>query len=495
LLLLPLHRALTRENFPWMTLALVLANAFVFFVLESGDSARLDRAFAFYSSRGLGAIELPAYRAWVLRERADADRLLDADEGADDVVTPRVLARIEADAPFLADLHADRVITPEADGYDGWRSARAEFDALWNESIVERWELRFSEIDPKRIVGAMFLHAGLGHLAGNVLFLAVLGLLVEGALGPVAFLASYLAGGVGSALASLAWHAGEAGSALGASGAIASLMGAYCVLWGTRKVRFFWWFFVAFDYVKAPALVLLPLWLGWELVNLVWNRNAHIGFDAHAGGIVAGALLALGTRALGWERHEFLDEDDAADEAAQARIALARADAHIGRLEIASARALLDPLAEKSPGDIAIAAALYRCARYEPGMPRIESAARAVLPSPASAVGDVRIQKDVYDDYMRARGVRAIVPASLAIPLAARWPAIGAGSDAASLLSRTIARAPSTQGLDAACLAMARALAARGERRAATALLEDVMSAWPGSDSAAKARILLADLG
>jgi hypothetical protein len=339
----------------------------------------------------------------------------------------------------------------------------------------------------------MFLHGGFGHLVGNMLFLALLGLLVEGALGPGLFLALYLLGGFGSTLVSLAWHHGEIGTALGASGAIASLMGAYCVLWGTRKVRFFWWFFVVFDYVRAPALVLLPIWLGWELLNLVWNKGAHIGFDAHAGGIATGALLALGIRALGRERRDFLDEDARADEAAEARAALARADEHIGRLEIPAARALLEPLAERAPDDVAVAAALYRCARYERGMPRIDAAARATLALDARAPREVHLQKDVYDDYVRTRGAAAVVPPSLAITLASRWVAIGAGSDAAALLARVIERSPSAAGLEAASLALARSLRERGDRAGAAGLLERIVHAWPASAGAEKARILLAD--
>jgi membrane associated rhomboid family serine protease len=353
--------------------------------------------------------------------------------------------------------------------------------------------LRFSEIDPKRMLGAMFLHGGVGHLVGNMLFLAVLGLLVEGAVGPLLFLALYLLGGVGSALVSLAWRWGDPGTALGASGAIASLMGAYCVLWGTRKVRFFWWFFVVFDYVKAPALILLPFWLGWELVNLAWSRGSNIAFDAHAGGIVAGALLALGVRALGWERREFLDEDRIADETAEASAALAKADEHIGRLEIPAARALLEPLALRARDDIAIAAALYRCARYERGMPRIDAAARTVLAMQVVGAPALRTQKDVFDDYLKARGDRAIVPPSLAIALASRWPAIGAGADAAKLLARVVERAPTAQGLEAACLALARALRERGEGRNAIGILESIVRTWPASAGAEKARILLAD--
>ena len=248
-----------------------------------------------------------------------------------------------------------------------------------------------------------------------------------------------------------------------------------------------------FDYVKAPALVLLPVWLGWELLNLFWNKGAHVGFDAHAGGIVTGALLALGIRALGLERHGFLDEDTRADEAAEARAALIRADEHIGRLEIPAARALLEPLAERTPNDVAVAAALYRCARYERGTPRIDAAARAALALNATGARDVHLQKDVYDDYVRTRAQGAVVPPSLAISLASRWVAIGAGADAATLLARVIERSPSAAGLEAASLALARALRERGEKGTATDLLEGIVRAWPSSAGAEKARILLAD--
>jgi len=493
MLIMPLHRAPTRANFPWVTLGLILVNVFVFAALQSGDTGRQMRALAYYDQQHLAQWEFPAYRDWLASRHDDGSDLATEFGGPLDDDDGRWLVALQSDARFLADLHADKVIPSDRKDYAQWKERRAEFDRLWSAVFTERWMLRFSEIDVSRMLGAMFLHGGVGHLIGNMLFLAVLGLLVEGALGPLLFLALYLAGGFGSALISLAWHWGEGGTALGASGAIASLMGAYCVLWGLRKVRFFWWFFVVFDYVKAPALVLLPFWLGWELLNLAWNKGAHVGFDAHAGGIAVGALLALGIRALGWERREFLDEDAVAEAAADARTAIARANEHIGRLQIPAARALLEPLAEQSPDDLAIRAALYRCARYEPQMPRIDAAARAVLALSPRGAAEVREQKAVHDEYMKLRGERASISPSLAIALAARWPAIGAGGDAVVLLTRLIERAPSAPGLQPATLALARALRARGENGAAATLLERVIRAWPESADADKARLLLAD--
>lgn len=494
-LIIPLHRAPTRANFPRVTLALILANVFVFAFLQTGDARVEQRAFAYYAEQGLAEWEFPAYRDWLdanaeaSEQRAMLDQVLQA--GADTFA----VQMLQADAGFLAELHADRLIEPQAAGYTDWRERRDAFDRLWNAAFSERWMLHFSQIDPGRMFGSMFLHGGIGHLLGNMLFLALLGLLVEGALGHRLLLVLYLLGGLGAAATSLWWRWGDSGSMLGASGAIAALMGAYCVLWGARKVRFFWWFFVVFDYVKAPALVLLPFWFGWELANLVWNSGAHVGFDAHAGGILSGALLAAGVRALGWERRDFLDEDVRADAVADDRAALAKAREHIGRLEIRAARVLLEPLAQRRPDDLDTQVALYRCARCEAGMPRLTDAARAVLGLASHTAAEARAQKTVYDDFVKVSA--AVLPLTRPqwIALARRWPAIGAGSDAVSLLIQLIRAAPADAGFVAAGLAIARDLRARGEAASAMPLLELIASTGQTSADVVKARALLSDDG
>lgn len=258
MLIIPLHRAPTWANVPWVTLALIVVNVLVFAILQAGDAHVRERALDYYVQNDLAHWEFPAYRRW-LETSGDAGRRREAFERSVEVDARLAAQVLQSDAAFLAELRAGGPIAPDAEGGEDWRERRAEFDRLWDSAFTERWMIRFSEFDPGRMFGAMFLHGGAGHLIGNMLFLAVLGLLVEGALGHGAFLALYLLGGLGSAALSLAWRWGESGAALGASGAIAALMGAYCVLWGTRKVRFFWWFFVVFDYVKAPALVLLPI--------------------------------------------------------------------------------------------------------------------------------------------------------------------------------------------------------------------------------------------
>lgn len=490
MLILPLHRVPTWANFPWVTLALIVANVFVFAFLQSGDARVRDQALDYYAQQDLAQWEFPAYRHWLEGQGEDEPRARMFDSFA--TVNPRIAAQVlQSDDGFLAALRAGDLIGDDAEGRDDWHERRAEFDRLWNRAFTERWMIRFSEFDPTRMFGAMFLHGGIGHLIGNMLFLAILGLLVEGALGHGLFLALYLVGGLGSAMLSIAWRWGETGAALGASGAIAALMGAYCVLWGLRKVRFFWWFFVVFDYVKAPALVLLPFWLGWELLNLFWNKGANIGFDAHAGGIIVGAVLAMVVRALHWEKNEFLDEDAVADARADRMAAVAQAREHLGHLRIPAARALLAPLLATHTDDFEVCVLLCRCARMEPGTPRLAESARAVLLLTPRDAAQLREQKAIYEDVLKL-GVRPspLTPMQ-ALAFVRRWPALGDGADAVRRLGGWIAAAPATPGLRDACLAVARDLHARGEIAIARPLLEQLVAAWPASAEAGKARVLL----
>lgn len=105
---------------------------------------------------------------------------------------------------------------------------------------------------------AAFLHASTGHLLGNMVFLFLFGFSVEPGPGRWRYLAFYLLGAVGGSLMAGWAYAGQGSYGLGASGAVSALMGMYAVLYRLRRVRFFYQLFFYFNYVTAPALLLLP---------------------------------------------------------------------------------------------------------------------------------------------------------------------------------------------------------------------------------------------
>lgn len=485
-LIIPLHKPLTAATFPVVTAILILLNCFVFLFLQGGDDAVLERAAKHFRESGLAKLEVPAF-VQHLERGGEHEMAVALEQIPEPARSQWTLRAIQSDAAFQRALAGDAVFKPGDEHYPRWRELRTRLERIWAERFTDRFLLRYSEIDPVRLVGSMFLHGGLGHLLGNMLFLALLGLLVEGALGPWLFLAVYLLGGIGGSSIGLARHWGELGGALGASGAIAALMGAFCVLWGLRKVRFFWWFFVAFDYVKAPALLLLPAWLGWELFNMWANPDAGVGFDAHAGGIVSGALLALAVRRAGWERRAFMDEEEQRDAAAAA---CETAMSALGRLEFRKARELLAPLATQRPGDPAILVPLYRCWRAEPAAEGFHAAARDALLGTSVGRGEQAQVVAVWTDYLAATsGEPRLAPAEL-VAFARRCIAWGAVAEAEKVLE-VASHSGEGAGVPEAAFELALVLRERQQRAAYVRLLQHIVARFPSSPHAQKSRFLL----
>ena len=146
---------------------------------------------------------------------------------------------------------------------------------------------------------AMFMHGSWDHILGNMLFLAIFGKNVEDAFGHLRYLGLYIAGGFAATMTqtavTLLFAAAPAAQVpnLGASGAIAAVLGAFIVLYPTARIRTL----VGIFFVKIPAWVYLGLWFLYQLVegNFGLSSSAANGggvaFFAHVGGFVFGAAV------------------------------------------------------------------------------------------------------------------------------------------------------------------------------------------------------------
>ncbi|HET7483484.1 MAG TPA: rhomboid family intramembrane serine protease, partial [Actinomycetota bacterium] len=146
-------------------------------------------------------------------------------------------------------------------------------------------------------IGAMlfstFLHAGFLHIAGNMLFLWVFGNNIEDFLGRVKFVAFYLIAGLAAGFTQVLTHTtGDAAliPAVGASGAIAGVMGAYLVLFPRARVNTLVPLFFIWTVVRLNAWVVLGIWFAFQFLT---GDQSGIAWMAHVGGFVFGALAIL----------------------------------------------------------------------------------------------------------------------------------------------------------------------------------------------------------
>ncbi len=163
-----------------------------------------------------------------------------------------------------------------------------------------KWALTPADLSRGReyhtLLTSMFLHGSIMHIAGNMLFLYIFGDNLEDAFGHVGFLLFYLACGVAAALAQVLPDPGSAVPMVGASGAIAGVMGGYLLLFPKARVDVIVILVIIIRMFTLPAWVMLGFWFGLQ----AFNSYATLGVDgggvahlAHVGGFVAGVLLTL----------------------------------------------------------------------------------------------------------------------------------------------------------------------------------------------------------
>lgn len=146
------------------------------------------------------------------------------------------------------------------------------------------------------IFTSMFMHGGLLHIGSNMLYLWIFGNNIEDILGHFKFLMFYLAGGVLAAVAHIASDTNSFIPTVGASGAIAAVLGAYLIVFPHARIRtliMLGWFW---DVVEIPAIYVLGVWFLLQLTGVAstgGTLGGGVAYWAHIGGFAAGALLIL----------------------------------------------------------------------------------------------------------------------------------------------------------------------------------------------------------
>jgi len=203
----------------------------------------------------------------------------------------------------------------------------------------------------------MFIHGGWLHLIGNLLLLYLTGPFIEDVWGRPIFTAFYIIAGLFSGFMFSLYYPNFAGPLIGASGAIAGLMGAFLIKYWKTKIKFFFFIFIIHGTFKAPAWLMLPIWLALEIfsANRIDSVNAEgggVAHWAHIWGFILGLVVAAGMKRLKIEEKyvhpkieaqvHFMDEGYKAFEEATQKINEGKSD---------EAYALLLSAARKNPKD------------------------------------------------------------------------------------------------------------------------------------------------
>ena len=282
MLIIPIQNKPDWRRPPLMCFALIALNLLVYVFYQGGDEERWQQAENYYFSSDLPALEEQRFLIYVNEIHPEWRLQLDAQ--GEDFVYRELLGNREFHQWLLPQLRAE--------GEQEWLQQRQQYGELRDRLSSFAYGLTPAEPSVSGLFGHMFLHGSWDHLIGNMLFLLLFGLSVELALGGLWFLSLYLLGGIAAAALHMLVEVGSPMPMVGASGAVSAVMGMFVAVYGVRRLRFFYTLGFMFGEFRAPALLVLPLWLGKEVFGYFYG-DAGIAYWAHFGGLLAGLLTTL----------------------------------------------------------------------------------------------------------------------------------------------------------------------------------------------------------
>jgi hypothetical protein len=305
--------------------------------------------------------------------------------------------------------------------------------------------------------------------------------MLEPGMGRLRFLGLYLASGVCGDLFFALFNLGSEIPLIGASGAIAGLMGALPVLYGRRRVSFFCYFGFYFNVVRIRALALLPFWLGKEIWSEIASGDASaVAFMAHAGGIIAGALLAWVFRRVEGLHDAAAFQTPPPDEISPL---MDQAMQRLGELEFAQARSLFEQVVDKDPSQTTAIMQLYNIAKQQPASPGFHKAAGRYLDHLVHRPPLMDHVPAVYAEYLKLSGTPRL-PLAIYPALAGVLADKGQPEAAARIVSAVIKQQPLLEGLPAALRKLSLAFRRKGLASQAAQCLRLLRKRYPESPEA-----------
>ncbi|MGD8925704.1 MAG: rhomboid family intramembrane serine protease [Thioalkalispiraceae bacterium] len=387
---LPLERKPDWRNPPLITLILVIANVMIFYMWQHNDTRYENTAYGYYESSNLDITELKKYSEYRKNESRQQD------EAQVKLYPGDLFKDMIMDGEFQKKLAANEIIKPGDPEFSDWRSKRDTFEAMLNKSVATKYALNPSRPSLLTYFTSMFIHANSAHLIGNMIMLILLGLGIEILMGRLLFLLGYILSGLAGNQLYVMLNSDTFTYGLGASGAIAGVLGMAIIIYGIRKINFFYFLFVYFDFIRARAIWILPLYILSQVI-IYFVFGSEINVAAHLGGLLGGlgftAVVKLIPNAI---NEDYIDESDRKEIYTKG---FAAAQQLIASMKIDEARKKFLALEKQYPDDIKIMQQLFTIAKYNPASEDYHHYAHKLLMLPDTDPKSVKAMFETYQHY------------------------------------------------------------------------------------------------
>ena len=481
--IIPITGKISWRNPPIVTIAIILINCLVWFAFQAGESDKQHKVSEFYFTCGLANIEIAhyiAYRDGRLQELVEALTV----EQLKAESTVQYYLSMQRDDHFQQKLKNDEIIVPSDQVYAEWKDLRTEYE-LKRSRLTS---LQFGFIpDQKSLLTSftyMFLHGSTGHLLGNMIFLWIVGCMLEMGLGRIQYSVLYILGGLFAGWAFWLIYMSSTIPLVGASGAIAGLMGAFAVLFGKKKVKIFYSLGFYFNYLKIPAIILLPIWIGNEFYQLFGGGASNVAYVAHIGGLIGGALFGVACLKLSLGFDDDVITDTPTDEISPL---IEKALKHIAELDLETGRKLLEKAVDMDPENTNALTHLFNAYKLDPEDDRFHAVTKKLIFELTRSYNTYEKAHQIYNEYIRHTSRPRLSP-QLYIQLSMMFAASGHLENAVKILTMLLKKVPDSPGVPTALLKLARAYSQKGMALKGNQCLQLICNKYPESTEARLAR-------
>lgn len=488
MMIIPLSKNFSWRRPPIITITLVLLNVLAFVLFQGQDSRDRMMALEYYVESGLAQLEGQLYELYLEEQglpTPEPDPTINVNENDLEAVEMfrhlRYYPEIRGNAHFRTRITEGALLPDKDRRIQRWHELYPEYEARLEQVTSYHYGFKPAYPRPVTWLTCMFLHGGWGHLLGNMIFLWVIGCMIEYGCRYVTFPFIYLLGGLSAS--GLFWllNSNSGIPLVGASGAISGIMGAFTVLYGFKKVRLFLNLGFYFNNLVFPAIFILPVWMLKELYGMVYNSGSSTAFAAHLGGLIGGALLALIFRYtpgfLEMSSFAPADEDEEKDKSAPL---LEQALAHMGKLEYPHARALLVQIIAEDPQRVDAWQHLFTIDRQNPEAAEFHRTTANLLDLLGRQPADYPKAVRIFEDYLKfAKPPRLSLNHYLS--MAQIFMAMGDLKQAQRLIMALLKKAPQLPALPAAIYKLAQGLKQNGQRELALRCVRLLQHHYPDS--------------
>jgi membrane associated rhomboid family serine protease len=487
MLIIPLTDKISWRNPPIITIIIILLNCLVYFIFQFSDNSRYYEAEKFYFTSGLAEIEIVKYAEHTNAPGGEAS-LYDKKGELNEEEALRQYQKMNQDYEFLTKLRNDEIITPEDPEYLDWKELRDDYDHQRSKITSLSYGFIPAVHKPVTFITHMFMHGSFGHLFGNMVFLWLVGCMLEMGGGRKFYSISYILAGLGAVIAFYLVYPKSPIPLVGASGAIAGLMGAFTVLYCRKRVKIFFSLGFFFSYLEIRAIFLLPIWVGLEFYQLFFGGMSNVAYMAHIGGLISGSLIGFFNLKVLKSFNAEVIEPEPEDEISPI---IETALQHIRQLDMETGGKYLEQALEKDPEHIGAMTHLFNVRKTDPQDPRFHEITKKLLGRLTIDTAQYKTAGKIFDEYTQLTK-RPRLSADLYFKMVSILAGLGYPEKSERILAMFIKQKPDFPGIPNALLKLATGYRKKGVDLKYQKYLQVLNRRYPNSSEGEIARRQLA---